>query len=92
MSSKLQEKFAMASDHQRYHATTVSPQNLFVRKFNEGKGSRNNIVLCIAWSVCLCDLRRIAIAKTIADELNQHFESDVVKEYNPELKIKQCGY
>ena len=38
------------------------------------------------------DSRRIAIVKTIADALNRHFESDVVKEYTPDLKIKKSGY
>ena len=80
----------MASDHQRYH--NVSSPNLLVRKFQEGKGSRNNIILRIAWSACLWDSRRIAIAKTLADAINKHFESDKVKEYDPELKVKKSGY
>lgn len=86
----LEKEFSMTSDHQRYH--NVSSPNLFARKFEEGKGCCNNIVLRIAWSACLWDSRRIAIAKTIADALNRHFESDVVKEYSPELKIKKSGY
>ena len=32
------------------------------------------------------------IAKTIADALNRHFESDIAKEYAPELKIKKSGF
>ncbi len=86
----LEKEFSMTSDYQRYH--NVSSPNLFARKFEEGKGCCNNIVLRIAWSACLWDSRRIAIAKTIADALNRHFESDVVKEYSPELKIKKSGY
>ena len=84
------EKFDMDSDHQRYHAT--SSPNHFARKYRDGMGSKNNIVLRIAWSACLWDSRRIAIAKTIADTLNAHFESDVEKKYAPELKIKKIGY
>ena len=80
----------MTSDHQPYHNLTTP--NLFVRRFNEGQGCKNNIVLRIAWSACLWDSRRIAIAKTIADAVNRHFEGDVVKEYVPELKIKKSGY
>lgn len=87
---QLEEKFAMSSDHQRYH--NITTPNLFARKYEQGKGSRNNIILRIAWSACLWDTRRIAIAQTIADALNRHFESDVVKEYAPELKIKKSGY
>ena len=90
VTAELSEKYEMASDHQRYH--NVSNPNLLVRKFQEGKGSRNNIILRIAWSACLWDSRRIAIAKTLADAINKHFESDKVKEYDPELKVKKSGY
>lgn len=90
LSKELEVKFAMTSDHQRYHNLTTP--NLFVRRFNEGQGCKNNIVLRIAWSACLWDSRRIAIAKTIADAVNRHFEGDVVKEYDSELKIKKSGY
>lgn len=89
LSAELESKFAMTSDHQRYH--NVTTQNLFARKFSEGRGSKNNIILRIAWSACLWDSRRIAIAKTIADSLNRHFEGEH-KEYNADLKAKRCGY
>jgi voltage-gated potassium channel len=90
LSAELEAKFALSSDHQRYH--NVTSPNLFVRKFAEGKGSRNNIVLRVAWSACLWDARRIAIAKTIADALNRNFENDVAKAVNSDLKIKKSGY
>ena len=90
ISSVLNEKFAMESDHQRYHNLTTP--NLFARKYNKGKGSKNNIILRIAWSACLWDSRRIEIAKTIADALNHHFESDIEKVTSSELKIKKFGY
>ena len=89
LSAELESKFAMTSDHQRYH--NVTTPNLFARKFSEGRGSKNNIILRIAWSACLWESRRIAIAKTIADSLNRHFEG-IHKEYNTDLKAKQCGY
>ena len=89
LSTELESKFAMTSDHQRYH--NVTTPNLFTRKFSEGRGSKNNIILRIAWSACLWDSRRIAIAKTIADSLNRHFEC-IHKEYNTDLKAKQCEY
>ena len=87
---ELEEKFGMTSDHQRYH--NCSTPNLFARKFKQGDGCENNIILRIAWSACLWDSRRIAIAKTLADALNRHFESDVVKECSPELNVKKSGY
>lgn len=90
LSSELESKFQLTSDHQRYHNLT-SPK-LFMRKYNEGRGSKNNIVLRVAWSACLWDSRRIAIAKTIADALNRHFEKDQEKKYPDVLKKKMSGY
>ena len=90
ITSVLSEKFSMDSDHQRYH--NVATPNLFARKFAENKGSRNNVVVRIAWSACLWDSRRIAIAKTIADVLNRHFESDKEKTTSSDLRIKKFGY
>lgn len=90
LTAELESKFDMSSDHQRYHNTSVS--KLFVRKYEEGKGCDNNIILRIAWSACLWDSRRIEIAKTIADALNRHFENDVQKEYDSDLKVKKFGY
>ena len=90
LTQQLEEQFDMKSDHQRYHNATN--QNLFARKFAEGRGSKNNIILRIAWSASLWNPRRIAIAKTIADALNRHFECEVIKDYDADLKLKQCGY
>ena len=90
VTSVLEKNFGLTSDHQRYH--NVSSPNIFARKYEEGKGCDNNIVLRVAWSACLWDSRRIAIAKTIADTLNKHFGSATVKEYAPELQEKAIGY
>ena len=90
LSSMLNEKFEMTSDHQRYHNVTTS--NLFARQYNEGMGSRNNIILRVAWSACLWDSRRIAIAKTIAEALSRHFDSAHNVGASPELKHKTAGY
>ena len=90
LSAQLQSMFEMGSDHQRYH--NVSSPNVFVRKYENGKGSRNNIILRIAWSALLWDSRRMLIAKVIADALNRHFENDVTKEVSPELMVKASGY
>ena len=90
LSAKLLEQFDMESDHQRYHNCTS--KNLFARQYSQGKGSKNNIILRIAWSACLWDSRRIAIAKTIADTLNSHFEADIQKAYTADLKTKKSGY
>ena len=90
VTAQLEKEFSMTSDHQRYH--NVASPNIFARKFRKGKGSENNFILRVAWSACLWDSRRIAIAKTIADTINRHFESDVTKEYNTDLKVKKSGF
>lgn len=90
ITSELEQKYNLTSDHQRYH--NVASPNLFARKYGEGKGAKNNIVLRTAWSVCLWDSRYIAIAKSIADALNRHFEGDVEKGYTPDLKEKRSGF
>jgi voltage-gated potassium channel len=89
-SAKMMEEFGLDSDHQRYHNCTN--KNIYLRKFEEGKGCDNNIVLRIAWSACLWDSRRMAIAKSLADTINHHFESDIQKDLAPELKAKKSGY
>ena len=90
ISAKLSEEFGLDSDHQRYHAST-SP-NLFARKYREGCGAQNNIICRIAWSACLWDMRRIAMAKTMADMLNKHFGVGEEVAYDASLTEKKCGY
>lgn len=90
LTEELRARYNMTSDHQRYHDTSI--KRLFARKYREGRGSRNNIILRVAWSACLWDMRRIAIAQTIADALNRHFESDVKKSYPMVLHEKRSGY
>lgn len=90
VTAELEQKFGLTSDHQRYHDITSA--NVFTRKFADGKGSKNNIIMRIAWSACLWDSRRIAIAKTIADGLNRNLENDIDKQYEADLKYKKSGY
>lgn len=90
VTAELEQKFGLTSDHQRYHDITSA--NVFTRKFADGKGSKNNIIMRIAWSACLWDSRRIAIAKTIADALNRNLENDIDKQYEADLKYKKSGY
>ena len=80
----------MASDHQRYHATDSS--SIYLRKFREGMGSKNNILLRVAWSACLWDMRRIAIAKSIASVLKRHIEGEEILDVDADLKHKGAGY
>ena len=90
LSAEMMEKFDMASDHQRYHATDSS--SIYLRKFREGMGSKNNIQLRVAWSACLWDMRRIAIAKSIASVLKRHIEGEEILAVDADLKHKGAGY
>ena len=90
LSSTFESELGMKSDHQRYH--NCSNPNWFTRRFEEGRGTENNIVLRIAWSACLWDPRRIKIAKVIADKLNQHICGAVPTDYDTELYKKRTGY
>ena len=90
LSAEMMEKFDMASDHQRYHTTDSS--SIYLRKFREGMGSKNNIQLRVAWSACLWDMRRIAIAKSIASVLKRHIEGEEILDVDADLKHKGAGY
>jgi voltage-gated potassium channel len=90
LSAELKLKFDMDSDHQKYHGATSS--NIFARRYSAGKECKNNILLRTAWSACLWDSRRIAIAKTIADVMNKHFNSGNEIIYDANLKVKKIGY
>ena len=90
VSAQIKAKFDIDSDHQRYH--DCSSSKLYLRKSEKGKGSENNIVRRVAWSVCLWDSRRIVVAQTLADAINRHFEADVTKECSVSLKSKKRGY
>ena len=90
ISATLESNYSLASDHQRYHNSASA--NLFARKFDEDKGSKNNIILRVAWSASLWDSRRIAIAKDIADAMNIHLAGISDHKYDPELKVKKSGY
>lgn len=90
LSAEFRERYGMDSDHQRYHG--LKTPKLFSRKYLDGKGCDNNITLRVAWSACLWDSRRIAIAKSLADAMNRHFESDVSKNYSLDLMLRKSGY
>ena len=90
LTSMLKDRFAMESDHQRYHNLTTP--KLFARQFEEGKGSHNNIIMRIAWSACLWDSRRIAIAQTISDALSKHFDKKRESIISSDLTRKDAGY
>ncbi len=89
LSAQVADKFDLKTDKQRYYNTS-SPNNI-MRKLRHADRV-NSVSLRIAWSVACWDLRRIAVAKTMADAFNRHFESDRRKEYSPELTKKVTGF
>ncbi len=89
LSAQFTEVFDLKTDKQRYYDTS-NPNNI-MRKLRHADRV-NSVSVRIAWSIACWDLRRIAVAKTIADTFNRHFESDKQKEYSPELKIKTIGF
>ncbi len=87
VAAQLQAQFEIGSDKQRYYSTSGAKN--IMRKLGD---KVNAISLRIAWRIAAWDINRIAIAKTIADAMNRHFEADVEKQEPKELKVKDFGY
>ena len=89
VSSVMEEQYGLKSDRQRYHGTTtakVLPRHL------AHSDEVNSVMLRIAWSVVCWDMRRIQIAKTLADTIAKHMELGGPKPVSKELKRKDIGY
>lgn len=86
-SKMLEEKYGFLSDKQRYHSTN-NPK-LFARHLDH---KVNSVYLRIAWSVTCWDMRRIAIAKDLADTINATLAPETTHELSPELKVKDIAY
>ena len=87
----LQSEFELESAFQRYHGVGLTPHKLYTHKLANAENI-NSFAICVAWSVSFWDMRRIAVAKCLADALNHHLENDVQKEFDDDLKVKKCGY
>ena len=85
---KLKTEYGFDSDRQRYHDS--SNPKIFVRHL-EHPDIFNAFVVRIAWSVTCWDMRRIQVAKMLADSFAEHFDGGI-KPYSEELKIKGIGY
>ncbi len=86
---ELLAEYEIGSDKQRYYDTS-SPNNIMRKLAHADKV--NSISLRVAWRITCWDLRKIAIAKTLADAFNRHFEADVKKTYSADLKVKAIGF
>lgn len=89
VANELKEQFDIDSDKQRYYDTS-RPGNIMRKMKNADRV--NNITLRVEWPMVIFDLRRYAIAKTLADAFNRHFEALKDITYDPILKIKDVGY
>ena len=85
---KLKTEYGFDSDRQRYHDS--SNPKIFVRHL-EHPDIFNAFVVRIAWSVTCWDMRRIQVAKMLADSFAEHFDGGI-KPYSEELKMKGIGY
>lgn len=88
LQDKLKTEYGFDSDRQRYHDT--SNPKIYVRHL-EHPNIFNAFVVRIAWSVTCWDMRRIQVAKMLADVFAEHFDGGI-KPYSDELKIKGIGY
>jgi voltage-gated potassium channel len=84
-------EFGLGTDFQRYHGDSLNGDKLFSYKLDTA-ATLNSFTMRIAWSVSLWDSRRIAVAKRLAELLAKHIEGRDELEFDPELKVKKCGY
>ena len=82
----LENKYALHTDHQRYHNNSQSTN--FARKLQH---KVNAVSLRVAWSVTARDMRAIQIAQDLASVLNKHIEHRDNPD-DPDLKAKKMGY
>ena len=84
-------EFDLGTDFQRYHGDSLNGDKLYTNKLATA-ATLNSFTLRMAWSVCLWDSRRIAVAKRLAELFAKHIEGRNELEVDPDLKFKKCGY
>lgn len=87
LNSKLQEKYNLSLDSQRYY-DNASPR-VYARKWNY---RINAVAMRMAWSVMCWDARSIQVLQTIAEVINKHMEPRMEKVISPDLKVKDIAY
>ena len=88
LSDALKAGFGFDSDRQRYH-NSINPQ-IYIRHL-ECPENLNAFIVRIAWSVTCWDMRRIQVAKTLADTFSRHFNG-AVPLYSEDLTTKGIGF
>ncbi len=86
-SVKLLNDFEIGCDKQRYYNTSGS-KNIMRKLGNKV----NAVTIRTAWRIAAWDVRRIAIAKLLADVMNTYFDTNVEKQYPGELKQKDIAF
>ena len=84
-------EFDLGTDFQRYHGDSLNGDKLYTTKLATA-ATLNSFALRMAWSVCLWDSRRIAVAKRLAELFAKHIEGRNELEVDPDLKAKKSGY
>ena len=84
-------EFGLGTDFQRYHGDALNGDKLYTKKLATA-ATLNSFTIRIAWSVCLWDSRRIAVAKKLAELLAKHIEGRNELEIDPDFKVKKSGY
>ena len=88
-SDTMEEKFGLLCDNGRYHSTAV--KTMWRRVLNI-PADANAVVLRTAWSALLWNDKRLLIAKTIADCINEYILDKKDVELPASLKTKDIGF
>ncbi len=89
LSARLKTDFNLDTDKQRYYGT-AGPRNI-MRKLTHADRV-NSVSIRLACSVGCWDLRRIAVAKSMADAMNRYLTNRVPETYNEDLYQKAIGF
>lgn len=85
----MEDKLGLLTDNGRYHSTAIKTMWRRVLDIPE---DANAVVLRIAWSALLWNDKRLVIAKTIADCINEYILDKRNVEEPDSLKIKDIGF
>lgn len=85
----MEEKFGLLCDNGRYHSTAL--KTIWPRVLNISENA-NAVILRTAWSALLWNDKRLLIAKTIADCINEYIIGKKDFEVPASLKVKDIGF
>ena len=88
-SQTMKEKFGLLCDNGRYHSTAIKTMWRRVLDIPE---DANAVVLRTAWSTLLWNDKRLLIAKTIADCINEYILNKKDVPVPSSMKVKDIGF